>query len=57
MLSIFIRVLEIVFMIGAIGSALTILLTFAEDVIELWRSDEHKSAAAPPPAAAIDKAA
>jgi len=40
MLRAFIRILGIVFIIGAVGSALVFILTFIEDLREIWRDDE-----------------
>jgi len=42
MLHAFIRILGIVFIIGVVGSALVFILTFIEDLREIWRDDEPK---------------
>ena len=42
MLRAVIRILGIVFIIGAVGSALVFILTFIEDLREIWEDDEPK---------------
>ena len=41
MLRISIRILEVLFAVGAIGSVLVIVLTFVEDLLDIWRDDEQ----------------
>ena len=43
MLTIFARVLEVLFMVGMIGSAVVVILAFVEDIRDIGLGDESKT--------------